>query len=170
MANHARQQHITQTDTKGACGCGYGDSPFPWMNHGFTTAPNSYFFDSNLKTWCGGNCGKCVKLTTTGGFIDGEGGYTAPGRSATFMVTNLCPINGNEHWCGQHSTSSGNTFGYAAHFDLEDTVRQVTNGLGWNNPEVTWEFVNCDAEHSHNHNTPSNHDYSKCQCHGHEGK
>lgn len=53
---------------KGACGCGWsgGDTPFPWMISGFTTAPNSYFFDNHLKGWCGGNCGRCVKLTTTG--------------------------------------------------------------------------------------------------------
>ena len=38
---------------------------------------------------------------------------------------------------------STNMFGYPAHFDLQNAALQVTEGLGWNNPEVTWELVDC---------------------------
>ena len=78
--------------------------------------------------------------------MDGQGGYTAPGQSIVFMTTNLCPNEyPNLSWCSQSSQNGYmNRYGYEAHFDLEDGVRQVTN-MGWNNPEVTWEWADCDA-------------------------
>ena len=36
-----------------------------------------------------------------------------------------------------------NIYGYPAHFDLQNANLQITEGLGWNNPEVTWEQVDC---------------------------
>lgn len=35
-----------------------------------------------------------------------------------------------------------NKYGYPAHFDLQDANQQIT-GKGWDNPEVTWELVDC---------------------------
>ena len=35
-----------------------------------------------------------------------------------------------------------NKYGYPAHFDLQDANSQITS-KGWDNPEVTWELVNC---------------------------
>merc|ERR1711884_374199 len=37
-----------------------------------------------------------------------------------------------------------NKYGYPAHFDLQDANLQITN-KGWDNPEVTWELVDCSA-------------------------
>ena len=41
---------------------------------------------------------------------------------------------------------SGNTnmYGYPAHFDLQNANLQVTEVLGWNNPEVTWAQISCE--------------------------
>merc|ERR1712137_596212 len=125
---------------KGACGCGpdNNDNQVYWNHNGFATAPNQRFFDHNGGGWCGETCGRCVRLTTTGGYIDGQGGPTNEGLNKVFMVTNLCP---NE-W----------------------------PNLGWNNPEVTWEFVNCDTGHREDGKTPSNGMYhNDCWC-GHNGK
>nr|KAG5691620.1 hypothetical protein BaRGS_023791 [Batillaria attramentaria] len=35
-----------------------------------------------------------------------------------------------------------NTHGYEVHFDLQNHVGQMDR-LGWDNPEVTWEEVDC---------------------------
>ena len=34
-------------------------------------------------------------------------------------------------------------FGYPAHFDLQNAKGQVLEGLGWDNPEVTFQQVDC---------------------------
>nr|XP_011438398.2 endoglucanase-like [Crassostrea gigas] len=154
---------------KGACGCGpaSGDSQFSWNHDHFVTAPNQMFFDEGNSGWCGQRCGKCVKLTTTGGYVPGQGGPTPAGMSRVFMVTNLCPnVYPNQNWCNQGTGPNGNghnDFGYVAHFDLENGASQISH-LGWNNPEVTWEIVGC-----HGSNTPTDGMYQQCQC-AHHGK
>ena len=40
------------------------------------------------------------------------------------------------------SSNSMNKYGYPAHFDLQDANKQIT-AKGWDNPEVTWEQVDC---------------------------
>ena len=35
-----------------------------------------------------------------GGFVPGQGAAPPNNAPITFMVTNDCPINGNEYWCG----------------------------------------------------------------------
>jgi len=45
--------------------------------------------------------------------------------------------------CSQDGNT--NSYGYAAHFDLMDKHSQITDGLGWDNPEVTFEQVDCSA-------------------------
>ncbi|KAK3095022.1 hypothetical protein FSP39_009283, partial [Pinctada imbricata] len=150
---------------KGACGCGdaHGDSQFGWNHDHFVTAPNQYFFDRYNKGWCGESCGKCVKLTTTGGYVDGQGGPTGAGQSHVFMVTNLCPnVYPNQHWCNQDAHRN-NDYGYKMHFDLENGAGQIAR-LGWNNPEVTVEIVGCGG-----YNTPNSGMYQQCQC-AHQGK
>jgi hypothetical protein len=55
-------------------------------------------------------------------------------------VTNLCPYAGNEAWCAYDV----NSHGYEAHFDLMDyNMAGVVSSMGWNNPEVTYEEVDC---------------------------
>ncbi|XP_053379432.1 endoglucanase-like [Mercenaria mercenaria] len=154
---------------KGACGCGpdNSDNQYSWNHNHLVTAPSQHFFDSQGKTWCGGACGKCIKLTTTGGFVDGQGGHVSAGQSHVFMVTNLCPNEyPNQSWCNQ-SPGNGykNQYGYGEHFDLEDGAGQI-DAIGWKgkNPEVTWEWSSC-----HGGNTPTSGQYSQCFC-SHSGK
>ncbi|XP_069126222.1 endoglucanase-like [Argopecten irradians] len=150
---------------KGACGCGHGDTPFGWNQDHYVAAANQMFFDSGHQTWCGAKCGHCVRLTTTGGWVDGQGGYTSEGQSKIFMVTNLCPaVYPNMAWCAQSQApwdGGTNTFGYAYHFDLENGGGQVGR-LGWNNPEVTVEEVSCNG---HESLTPNMGTYNSCECH-----
>jgi hypothetical protein len=56
-------------------------------------------------------------------------------------VTNLCPYGGNEQWCAYDV----NSYGYDAHFDLMDynMAGLISSTMGWNNPEVTYEEVDC---------------------------
>lgn len=86
------------------------------------------------------------------------------------MITNLCPnIYPNQDWCNQASQYGGqNRYGYEVHFDLENGHGQIS-GMGWNNPEVTWEVTNCDSGHSQDGRTPSYHQWGQCQC-AHQGK
>lgn len=153
---------------KGACGCGpaNGDSQFEWNKYSFVAAASQMYFDAGRKQWCGQHCGQCVKLTTTGGFIPGQGGPTAEGRSVTFMITNLCPDEyPNQAWCSQKSQYGGtNQYGYEVHFDLENGVNQIKSILGWDNPEVTWEVVNCDEANRHEWRTPNYGLFRQCQC------
>jgi len=55
-------------------------------------------------------------------------------------ITNLCPYTGNEVWCAYDI----NSFGYEAHFDLMDyNMDGLISSMGWNNPEVTYQEVDC---------------------------
>ncbi|XP_025105069.1 endoglucanase-like [Pomacea canaliculata] len=137
---------------RGACGCGprNTDTPFTWNMQQFLTAPSERYFDNGGSSlWCGRNCGKCVKLTPTGGFVPGEGDAPPNNNSIVFMVTNACPIIGNEKWCGiqgKPGTKSVNTYGYEVHFDLQNQAGQIDR-IYWNNPEVTWEEVTCPSNY-----------------------
>ncbi|CAG5125683.1 unnamed protein product [Candidula unifasciata] len=148
---------------KGACGCGAAnsDAPFAWNLQDLVTAPNQMIYDDGgQNTWCGRNCGKCVQLTPTGGFIPGLGNSPRDNNPHIFMITNDCPVQGNEEWCGQAGkpgTNHGNTHGYEAHFDLQNNKGQVGNGLGWDNPEVTWQYVDCPQDFKNK--------FNQCQCH-----
>ncbi|XP_021368772.1 endoglucanase-like [Mizuhopecten yessoensis] len=149
---------------KGACGCGHGNTPFRWNQDHYVAAASQMFFDSGRKTWCGSKCGHCVKLTTTGGFVDGHGKSTGEGQSKVFMVTNLCPaVSPNMAWCAQPTPpweGGQNTFGYAYHFDLENGGGQVSR-LGWDNPEVTVDEIDCNH---HEGMTPNDGFYRQCEC------
>merc|ERR1711915_56322 len=65
--------------------------------------------------------------------------YTAAGNA--MMID---PDNPTNSWCTSNCglcfelCTTGGT-----HFDLQNAALQITDGLGWNNPEVTWEQVDC---------------------------
>ena len=100
----------------------------------------------------------------SGGNVPGQGSAPPEGQSHVFMITNLCPsVYPNLSWCSQ-TANKNNQYGYAEHFDLENGVRQITNGLGWNNPEVTWEWTSCDNGHRNDGRTPSTNNFHSCQC------
>ncbi|XP_013381297.1 endoglucanase [Lingula anatina] len=155
--------------TKGACGCGTGTGSgtgFSWNLNGFTTAPNEAFYndESPGPLWCGRKCGRCFRLTPTGGFVPGQGGPPPNDKPVVVMVTNVCPRQGNMQWCGQTPGGGTNQYGYATHFDIEDLGGQLRR-IGWNNPEVTWEEADCAQAHRQNGETPGPDQYKQCQCH-----
>jgi len=123
----------------GACGCGTGNTdPFSWQWTQLTAAGSAPIYGSG--TWCGSGCGKCYRLTPTavGASPDGTGATTT--TSVIAKVTNLCPYTGNEQWCAYDV----NSYGYDAHFDLMDyNMAGLVSAMGWNNPEVTYEEVDC---------------------------
>lgn len=153
--------------TKGACGCGEGD-PVPatwWTLTKFTAALNCKNLDPEkpLLSWCPRGCGGCFKLCSTGGTTSGKAGTTKAGVCRVFRVTNRCGDGYKEYpeWCSNELTykecqldpghckklGSTNKYGYPAHFDLQDYHLQVSDGLGWDNAEVTFEPVSCSVWH-----------------------
>ncbi|KAK6973339.1 endoglucanase [Biomphalaria glabrata] len=162
---------------RGSCGCGPGgvfssecfqcdvfmftDTPFAWNMNSLTAAASQKYFDNGGdRTWCGRNCGRCVRLTPTGGFVPGRGRAPPNLNSRVFLVTNDCPIQGNEEWCGQRGkpgTGQVNAHGYEVHFDLQNHNGQVVNNLNWDNIETTWEEVGCPGDLANN--------YRQCECH-----
>jgi len=126
---------------KGACGCGTSDTnPFSWQWTKPTAAASAPIFGSG--TWCGSGCGKCFKLTPTAIGASAEGTGAPALDSLVVKVSNLCPYAGNEAWCAYDV----NSFGYDAHFDLMDhNMAGLVSSMGWNNPEVTYEEVDCAA-------------------------
>merc|ERR1712154_465787 len=150
---------------EGSCGCGdrNSDTPHNWNLQELVTAPSQRFFDDGgTSTWCGRNCGACVKLTPTGGWVPGSGRAPNNHNPQIFMVTNDCPaVDPNMEWCNQWAkpgTGAVNTHAYEVHFDLQNHYGQINN-LGWDNPEVTWEHVSC-PQHFRDR-------YRECFCSGH---
>lgn len=149
--------------TKGACGCGPSDPPPAdwWTFTGYTAAVNCKNLDpeSPLQAWCPSQCGGCYRICSTGGKVQGQA--ADPDVCRVFKVTNRCGDGfdgqGYPYWCSNHMSwqeceqspatcaEAGNTnaFGYAAHFDLMDKHGQITDGLSWDNPEITFEPVEC---------------------------
>jgi hypothetical protein len=123
----------------GACGCGTGNSnPFSWQWTKPTAAASAPIYGSG--SWCGSGCGKCFKLTPTAIGASPEGTGAPALDSLVVKVTNLCPYSGNEAWCAYDV----NSFDYEAHFDIMDyNMAGVVSSMGWNNPEVTYEEVDC---------------------------
>ncbi|EED15895.1 endoglucanase-5 precursor, putative [Talaromyces stipitatus ATCC 10500] len=142
---------------EGACGCGGSSGLDSWQvgssSTGFYTAAGSQaLFDTDGSSWCGGGCGKCYNLTSTGTSACngcGEGGVA--GESIIVMVTNLCPYNGNEKWCP--SVGSKNDYGYSYHFDI-----MAESEVFGDNVVVNFEPVACPGQ--------ATSDWETCVCYG----
>lgn len=124
---------------KGACGCGTSDTnPFSWQWTKPTAAASAPIYGAG--TWCGSGCGKCFKLSPTAIGASPEGTGAPALDSLVVKISNLCPYAGNEQWCAYDV----NSHGYDAHFDLMDhNMDGLVSSMGWNNPEVTYEEVDC---------------------------
>jgi len=148
--------------TRGSCGCGdRGHVPDDfWTLTEYTAAMNCVSMDPDnpRSGWCPDKCGECFELCSTGGTTQGT--PPAAGTCRVFKVTNRCGDGFDDNrpnWCSQHlswqdckanpskcrKTGSTNHFGYPAHFDLQDFHDQITDGLDWDNAEVTFEQVSC---------------------------
>ncbi|KAJ3890482.1 endoglucanase V-like protein [Lentinula edodes] len=87
---------------------------------GFTAAINQLAFGSVPGLGAGDACGRCFALT--GAADPYSPAYTGPFNSIIVKVTDMCPVAGNEQWCGQTTSDPINSFGTEFHFDIcEDT-------------------------------------------------
>ena len=103
-----------------ACGC---SGPWQVPNGGTVlTAATSFpiYGDDAGETYCGSGCGQCFELENTGNVPCPDSGYQGcgdtsqhKGEKVIVLITNSCPIKGNEAWC-----TSPNPHGYAYHFDI----------------------------------------------------
>ncbi|KAH9168566.1 endoglucanase V-like protein [Lactarius sanguifluus] len=83
---------------------------------GFATAINQLTFGSETGLGAGDACGRCFKVT--GDKDPFSANFTGPFNSIIVKATNMCPITGNEQWCGQTISQPTNSFGASVHFDL----------------------------------------------------
>jgi len=88
---------------------------------GFTAAMSQLSFGSEPGIGPGDACGRCFAITGTKDPYSPA--FTGPfGQTIVVMVTDMCPLQGNQNWCGQTTADPVNSFGTQVHFDLcEDT-------------------------------------------------
>ncbi|KIP11594.1 glycoside hydrolase family 45 protein [Phlebiopsis gigantea 11061_1 CR5-6] len=88
---------------------------------GYSAAINQLAFGSAPGLGAGDACGRCFALTGTADPYSPS--YTGPfGQSIVVKVTDLCPVSGNQEFCGQTQSSPTNQHGMPFHFDIcEDT-------------------------------------------------
>ncbi|KAI0690533.1 endoglucanase V-like protein [Cytidiella melzeri] len=105
---------FTQYSGCGSPACGISAS-------GFTAAVNQLTFGSAPGSGAGDACGRCFSLTGTKDPYSPN--YTGPfGKTIVVKVTDLCPVSGNEEWCGQTQSNPLNQHSEPFHFDIcEDT-------------------------------------------------
>jgi len=119
-----------------ACGCSPSSVKGMNSNAFYTAAVNQGLF-GGTSSWCGGGCGKCYKLTSTGTAPKaGTGTGGKAGQSILVIVTDLCPTNGNEEWCSEPGGS--NKYGYNYHFDI-----MAPSEVFGDNPVVDFEETPC---------------------------
>ncbi|KAF9462911.1 endoglucanase V-like protein [Collybia nuda] len=83
---------------------------------GFTAAINQLSFGAAPGAGAGDACGRCFAVT--GDADPFSPAYTGPFKSIIVKVTDLCPISGNQEWCGQTTTNRNNQHGKPFHFDI----------------------------------------------------
>ena len=84
--------------------CGYSASS------GFTAAINQLSYGAPGGVGPGDACGRCFAVTATADPYSPN--YTGPfGQTIVVKVTDLCPVDGNEVWCGQQNGNPLNQFG-----------------------------------------------------------
>ncbi|KAI9464418.1 endoglucanase V-like protein [Lactarius psammicola] len=84
--------------------------------NGFTAGISQLAFGSEPGLGAGDACGRCFKVTATADPF--SSGFTGPFNSIILKANNLCPVTGNEKWCGQTTSKPTNSFGKETHFDL----------------------------------------------------
>ncbi|KIK61647.1 glycoside hydrolase family 45 protein [Collybiopsis luxurians FD-317 M1] len=87
---------------------------------GFTAAMNQLAFGAPPGLGPGDACGRCFSITGTEDPFSPS--FTGPFNTIIVKVTDLCPVAGNEQWCGQTTSNPVNSMGTEFHFDIcEDT-------------------------------------------------
>ncbi|KAF8478251.1 glycoside hydrolase family 45 protein [Gautieria morchelliformis] len=83
---------------------------------GFTTAMNQLSFGAAGGEGAGDACGRCFAIS--GKADPYSPSYPGPFSTIVVKVTDLCPLGGNEEWCGQTQANPLNRHGQPVHFDL----------------------------------------------------
>ncbi|KAE9399953.1 hypothetical protein BT96DRAFT_1100943 [Gymnopus androsaceus JB14] len=83
---------------------------------GFTAAINQLAFGSVPGLGPGNACGRCFSVTAETDPFNPED--TGPFSTIIVKVTDMCPVAGNEEWCGQEIGDPVNSHGTDFHFDL----------------------------------------------------
>jgi len=98
--------------SQGACG---------QAANGFTAAISQLAFGSVPGSGAGDACGRCFSVTGTSDPYSPA--YAGPfGKTIIVKVTDMCPVSGNQEFCGQTTANPTNQHGMPVHFDLcEDT-------------------------------------------------
>jgi len=85
---------------------------------GFTAAVSQLAFGAAPGLGAGDACGRCFAITATADPF--SPGYSGPFKTIVVKVTDLCPVAGNQEWCGQTTSHQTNQHGASMHFDLCD--------------------------------------------------
>jgi len=87
---------------------------------GFTAAINQLTFGSAGGLGAGDACGRCFAVTGTSDPFSPS--FPGPFHTIVVKVTDLCPVQGNQEWCGQTRSNPNNQHGQPFHFDIcQDT-------------------------------------------------
>ena len=76
---------------------------------GYTAAMSQLAFGAPPGSGAGDACGRCFSLT--GQADPYSSNNHGPFNSIIVKVTDLCPVQGNEKWCGQTKSNQTNSFG-----------------------------------------------------------
>ncbi|EIW79103.1 glycoside hydrolase family 45 protein [Coniophora puteana RWD-64-598 SS2] len=109
IQNASGSASFTQYSGCGSPACGIPAS-------GFTAAMSQLAFGSASGLGAGDACGRCFAVT--GSADPYSPGFTGPFSTVVVKITDLCPAQGNEEWCGQSQSSPTNQHGASVHFDL----------------------------------------------------
>ena len=83
--------------------------------NGYTAAINQLSFGSVPGIGAGDACGRCFALT--GNADPYVPSYTGPfGKTIVVKVTDMCPVQGNEEFCGQTQSNPKNQHGMPFQF------------------------------------------------------
>ncbi|KZS94520.1 endoglucanase V-like protein, partial [Sistotremastrum niveocremeum HHB9708] len=83
---------------------------------GYTAAISQLAFGSSPGAGAGDACGRCFRLTANKDPYSPS--YTGPFKSVVVKVTDMCPVSGNQVWCGQTQSNPKNQYAEPVHFDL----------------------------------------------------
>ena len=106
-------------------------------NGWYSGAVNQKLFNGKLNDQnqpnCGGACGSCYELQTTGTNTYGMKNSPDGGSTLRMMVVDACyNQNGAPNWCSNNGKSGPKTddFGCDVHFDIDTSVKDVTDTPG----------------------------------------
>ncbi|KAI0056052.1 hypothetical protein BV25DRAFT_1921291 [Artomyces pyxidatus] len=99
-------------------GCGQAACGKPAT--GYTAALSQLAFGSVVGLGPGDACGRCFSITANADAYPTN--FTGPFATIVVKVTDMCPVQGNQEFCGQTTSTPINQHGMPVHFDLcEDT-------------------------------------------------